>query len=119
MRRPDCRYWPRLGSSGYPPTGSAYRSHLTRVETTLCVGSRATASTGATAIRASARLAGPGAASATIDGEAVWCDGEGLAIFDKLHSRAYDGEVSLYVFDLLGLDGRTGGRGHSSSARQD
>jgi hypothetical protein len=30
------------------------------------------------------------AASAVIDGEAVWCDAEGLAIFDKLHSRAYD-----------------------------
>ena len=44
-------------------------------------------------------------ASATIDGEAVWCDGEGLAIFDRLHSRAYDGEVSLYAFDLLELDG--------------
>ncbi len=25
----------------------------------------------------------------------------GLAIFDKLHSRANDGEVSLYAFDLL------------------
>jgi bifunctional non-homologous end joining protein LigD len=45
------------------------------------------------------------AASATIDGEAVWCDGAGLAIFDKLHSRAYDGEVILYAFDLLELDG--------------
>ena len=44
-------------------------------------------------------------ASATIDGEAVWCDGQGLAIFDKLHSRAYDGEVSFYAFDLLELDG--------------
>jgi hypothetical protein len=28
-----------------------------------------------------------------VDGEAVWRDGDGLAIFDKLHSRAYDGEV--------------------------
>ena len=46
-----------------------------------------------------------GTASATIDGEAVWCDGAGLAIFDKLHSRAYDGEVILYAFDLLELDG--------------
>jgi hypothetical protein len=36
-------------------------------------------------------------ASATIDGE-------GLAIFDNLHSRAYDGEVVLYAFDLLELD---------------
>jgi bifunctional non-homologous end joining protein LigD len=44
-------------------------------------------------------------ASAVIDGEAVWCDGTGLAIFDKLHSRAYDEHVILYAFDLLELDG--------------
>jgi ATP-dependent DNA ligase len=50
-------------------------------------------------------VAGLGVASATIDGEAVWCDGAGLETFDKLHSRAVDGEVSLYAFDLLGLDG--------------
>jgi bifunctional non-homologous end joining protein LigD len=35
----------------------------------------------------------------------VWCDGDGLAIFDKLHSRDYDGEAILYAFDLLELDG--------------
>jgi ATP-dependent DNA ligase len=40
-----------------------------------------------------------------IDGEAVWCDGGGLAIFDKLHSRAYDHQAFLYGFDLLELDG--------------
>ena len=45
------------------------------------------------------------AASITIDGEAVWCDGAGLAIFDKLHSRAYDRQVLLYAFDLLELNG--------------
>ena len=28
-----------------------------------------------------------------------------VAIFDKLHSRAFDGEVILYAFDLLELDG--------------
>jgi bifunctional non-homologous end joining protein LigD len=44
-------------------------------------------------------------ASATLDGEAVWCDGGGLAIFDKLHSRAHDGKVVLYAFDLLELHG--------------
>jgi bifunctional non-homologous end joining protein LigD len=44
-------------------------------------------------------------ASLTIEGEAVWCDRNGLAIFDKLHSRAHDGEVSLYAFDLIELDG--------------
>jgi bifunctional non-homologous end joining protein LigD len=40
-----------------------------------------------------------------IDGEAVWCDASGLAIFEKLHSRAYDHQVILYAFDLLELDG--------------
>jgi ATP-dependent DNA ligase len=43
--------------------------------------------------------------SATIDGEVVCCDGAGVAIFDKLHSRAHDGEAFLYAFDLLELDG--------------
>jgi bifunctional non-homologous end joining protein LigD len=37
-------------------------------------------------------------ASAVIDGKAVWCDASGLAIFDKVHSRAYDGEVIHYAF---------------------
>ena len=45
------------------------------------------------------------AIKAVIDGEAVWCDGNGLAIFDKLHSRTYAGEVILYAFDLLELHG--------------
>ena len=45
------------------------------------------------------------AASATIDGEAVYCDPNGVADFDKLHSRVHDGEVILYAFDLLELDG--------------
>jgi ATP-dependent DNA ligase len=56
--------------------------------------------------RISEAVAGLRTASLTIDGEAVWCDGEGLAIFDKLHSRAYDGEVILYAFDHLELDGQ-------------
>jgi hypothetical protein len=40
-----------------------------------------------------------------IDGEAVFCDGDGVANFEKLHSRAYDGQVFLYAFDLLELGG--------------
>jgi bifunctional non-homologous end joining protein LigD len=43
--------------------------------------------------------------TAMVDGEAVWCDSDGLAIFDKLHSRAYDHQAFLYAFDLLELDG--------------
>src|ERR1700722_7374014 len=49
----------------------------------------------------SAAVAGLRAASATIDGEAVYCDEAGLAVFDKLHSRPYDKQVFLYAFDLL------------------
>jgi bifunctional non-homologous end joining protein LigD len=45
------------------------------------------------------------ASSATIDGEAVYCDTNGVTIFEKLHSRAHDGAVILYAFDLLELDG--------------
>jgi bifunctional non-homologous end joining protein LigD len=43
--------------------------------------------------------------SVTIDGEAVCCDEAGVTIFEKLHSRAHDGEAVLYAFDLLELDG--------------
>ena len=55
--------------------------------------------------RISAAVVALRTASATIDGEAVWCDGDGLAIFDKLHSRAHDDQVILYAFDLLELGG--------------
>jgi bifunctional non-homologous end joining protein LigD len=45
-------------------------------------------------------------ASAVIDGEAVCCNVAGVAVFEKLHSRAYDDKVFLYAFDLLELDGQ-------------
>jgi ATP-dependent DNA ligase len=45
------------------------------------------------------------ARSAVIDGEAVWCDPDGVSSFDKLHSRAHDDQVFLYAFDLLEIDG--------------
>jgi bifunctional non-homologous end joining protein LigD len=45
------------------------------------------------------------ARSVTIDGEAVYCDQTGMAIFENLHSRAHDDRVFLYAFDLLELDG--------------
>ncbi len=44
-------------------------------------------------------------ASAAIDGEAVWLRPDGVADFDKLHSRAYDHQVVMVAFDLLELDG--------------
>jgi bifunctional non-homologous end joining protein LigD len=45
------------------------------------------------------------AASVTIDGEAVCCDEAGVAVFERLHSRAYDDQVFLYAFDLLEFGG--------------
>ena len=40
-----------------------------------------------------------------IDGEAVVCDGSGLAVFDRLRYRRHDASVFLYAFDLLSLNG--------------
>jgi bifunctional non-homologous end joining protein LigD len=45
------------------------------------------------------------ASSATIDGEAVCCDANGVSVFDDLHSRRHDDRTLLYAFDLLELDG--------------
>jgi bifunctional non-homologous end joining protein LigD len=44
------------------------------------------------------------ARSFVLDGEAVVCGPDGVAIFDALHSRG--GEAMLYAFDLLELDGQ-------------
>jgi ATP-dependent DNA ligase len=43
---------------------------------------------------------------ATVDGEAVICDANGLADFERLHSREHDRQAILYAFDLLELEGR-------------
>jgi bifunctional non-homologous end joining protein LigD len=40
----------------------------------------------------------------TIDGEAVACDGSGVASFELLHSGERDDQVFLYAFDLIELD---------------
>ena len=45
------------------------------------------------------------ARSFLIDGEAVACDGDGMPSFDRLRYRRADGDVFLYAFDLLELDG--------------
>jgi ATP-dependent DNA ligase len=55
--------------------------------------------------RISAAVAALRPASVTIDGEAVCCDDAGVAVFEKLHSRAHDDEAFLCAFDLLDLDG--------------
>jgi ATP dependent DNA ligase domain len=43
--------------------------------------------------------------SFTLDGEAVVCGPDGVAIFDALHRRGAVTEAMLYAFDLLELDG--------------
>jgi bifunctional non-homologous end joining protein LigD len=43
--------------------------------------------------------------SCIIDGEAVACDDNGLASFERIRYRQYDGDVFLYAFDLIELNG--------------
>jgi bifunctional non-homologous end joining protein LigD len=43
--------------------------------------------------------------SFTLDGEAVVCGPDGVAIFDALHRRGTVSEAMLYAFDLLEFDG--------------
>ena len=44
--------------------------------------------------------------SCLIDGEAIVCDANGLAVFDLLRRRWHGDDVILCAFDLLELDGR-------------
>jgi bifunctional non-homologous end joining protein LigD len=46
------------------------------------------------------------ARSFTLDGEAVVCGSDGVAIFDALHRRGTVTEAMMYAFDLLELDGQ-------------
>jgi bifunctional non-homologous end joining protein LigD len=43
--------------------------------------------------------------SCIIDGEAVACDENGMASFNRIRYRRHDGGVFLYAFDLIELDG--------------
>jgi bifunctional non-homologous end joining protein LigD len=51
---------------------------------------------------AAAKLA---AESFTLDGEAVVCGPDGIAIFDAIYRHGTVSEAMLYAFDLLELDG--------------
>jgi bifunctional non-homologous end joining protein LigD len=46
------------------------------------------------------------AKSLTLDGEAVVCGPDGVAVFDPLHRHGTVSEAMLYAFDALELDGR-------------
>src|SRR5260221_14209074 len=50
-------------------------------------------------------LTGLRSRSCIIDGEAVACDDNGLASFERIHYRQHDGDVFLYAFDLIELNG--------------
>ena len=43
--------------------------------------------------------------SCIIDGEAVVCDDNGVASFDRIRHRRHDGDTFLYAFDLIELNG--------------
>jgi bifunctional non-homologous end joining protein LigD len=43
--------------------------------------------------------------SCIIDGEAVACNDNGLASFDRIRYRRHDATVFLYAFDLIELNG--------------
>ena len=43
--------------------------------------------------------------SCIIDGEGVACDEGGIAQFNRIRYRSYDGTVFLYAFDLIELNG--------------
>jgi bifunctional non-homologous end joining protein LigD len=45
------------------------------------------------------------ATSFTLDGEAVVCGPDGVAVFDALHRHGTVSEAMLYAFDLLELNG--------------
>jgi bifunctional non-homologous end joining protein LigD len=43
--------------------------------------------------------------SCIIDGEAVICDDNGIASFERIRYRRHDGNAFLYAFDLIELNG--------------
>jgi bifunctional non-homologous end joining protein LigD len=50
-------------------------------------------------------LTGLRSRSCIIDGEAVACDDNGLASFERIRYRQHDGDMLLYAFDLIELNG--------------
>jgi bifunctional non-homologous end joining protein LigD len=48
--------------------------------------------------------------SCIIDGEAVACDDNGVALFNRVRYRHHDEDIFLYAFDLIELNGDNGKR---------
>jgi ATP-dependent DNA ligase len=57
------------------------------------------------------------AKSFTLDGEAVVCGPDGVAVFDALHCRGTVNEAMLYAFDLLERTVRTSAACRWATAR--
>src|SRR5258707_15162963 len=62
-------------------------------------------------------LTGLRSRSCIIDGEAVACDDNGVASFDRIRHRHHDSDAFLYAFDLIELNGDNLRRDRSRSAR--
>jgi bifunctional non-homologous end joining protein LigD len=45
------------------------------------------------------------AGSCIVDGEAVACGDDGIALFERIRYRRFDSSVFMYAFDLIELDG--------------
>ena len=43
--------------------------------------------------------------SCILDGEAVACGEDGIALFERIRYQRHDGSVFLYAFDLIELNG--------------
>jgi bifunctional non-homologous end joining protein LigD len=53
-------------------------------------------------VEALARLRSP---SCILDGEAVACGEDGIALFERIRYRRHDGSVFMWAFDIIELDG--------------
>jgi bifunctional non-homologous end joining protein LigD len=45
------------------------------------------------------------ARSCILDGEAVWCGDDGIAVFERIRNRRHDDTIFVYAFDLIELNG--------------
>jgi bifunctional non-homologous end joining protein LigD len=58
-----------------------------------------------TVVRTTSRTYRPSATNATIDGEAVACGDDGIALFERIRYRRHDASVFMWAFDILELNG--------------
>jgi hypothetical protein len=56
--------------------------------------------------------------SCIIDGEAVACGDDGIALFERIRYRRFDSSVFMYAFDLIELNGDDSDANRSNGASQ-